>query len=276
MVATLSNAAFDEAPGDLSEEVLRLRFENAGLKEQERRQCRELAEVLRDLKALSYSVSHDLRAPLRAIDGFSQMLDEDFTDQLGDEGRRLIGVIRDSCRTMDQLTGALAEYLRACRAGEPLATTAVDMTSLASAAAREVSSLYQGRQPRIDIADLPEVDGEAGALRRVWCNLIGNALKYTAKEPDPRIAISGEVQGAEAVFQISDNGAGFDMRYADRLFGVFQRLHRPDEFDGTGVGLAIVQRIVLRHGGRVWAQGTPGAGACFRFALPLAQASETA
>jgi light-regulated signal transduction histidine kinase (bacteriophytochrome) len=123
--------------------------------------------------------------------------------------------------------------------------------------------------PHIDIADLPPITADAAVIRQVWCNLIGNALKYSAKQPQPLIKIDGRIEAGEAIYAVQDNGAGFDMRYADKLFGVFQRLHRAEEFSGTGVGLAIVHRIVTRHRGRIWAESTVGSGACFRFALPV-------
>jgi light-regulated signal transduction histidine kinase (bacteriophytochrome) len=144
------------------------------------------------------------------------------------------------------------------------------MTALAGSAAAEVVAAYTGPKAHIEIAELPAAAGDATVVRQVWCNLIGNALKYSAKRPEPRIKISGRIEEREAVYQVEDNGAGFDMRYADRLFGVFQRLHRTEDFSGTGVGLAIVHRIIARHGGRIWAQGALDAGACFQFALPIA------
>jgi two-component system sensor histidine kinase/response regulator len=255
-------------------DVQRLRRENAELQARERRQSEELAAAFRDLEAFSYSISHDLRAPLRAIDSFAQILQDDFAERLGEEGRRITGVIRNGSRKMDELIVGLLEFSRATSAWKPLDLDRVDMTSLAGAAADEVITVYQGPTPQIDIADLPTVTGDAMVLRQVWCNLIGNGLKYSAKRAQPRVTVSGRIEGPEAVYEVQDNGAGFDMRYAERLFGVFQRLHRADEFPGTGVGLAIVQRIIARHGGRIWANGTPDAGACFRFALPLAATSD--
>jgi len=248
-------------------DVQRLRRENADLQERERRRSEELAAAYQDLESFSYSISHDLRAPLQTIDGFAQILEDDFAERLGDEGRRVIGVIRSGSRKMDQLIVGLLEFSRAGR--DPLDVDRIDMTALAGAAAAEVMAAYKGPKPQIDIAELPAIAGDATVIRQVWCNLIGNALKYSAKRTEPQIRISGRIEDREAVFQVDDNGAGFDMRYADRLFGVFQRLHRTDEFSGTGVGLAIVHRILARHGGRIWAQGAPDAGACFQFALPL-------
>jgi light-regulated signal transduction histidine kinase (bacteriophytochrome) len=127
---------------------------------------------------------------------------------------------------------------------------------------------YTGPKPIVDIAELPNAAGDATVIRQVWCNLLGNALKYSSKRAEPRVTVSGRVDNGEAIYQVQDNGAGFDMRYAEKLFGVFQRLHRAEEFSGTGVGLAIVQRVVARHGGRIWAESSPDAGACFQFTLP--------
>lgn len=246
--------------------VRRLRREVAELQERERQRSEELAAAYRDLESFSYSISHDLRAPLRTIDGFSQMLAEDFAEGLGEEGRRIISVIRRGSQKMDQLIVGLLEFSRAGR--EPLNLDLIDMTLMASAATTEAMVLYSGPTPRIDIGDLPSAAADARVIRQVWCNLIGNALKYSAKRAEPWIRITGRIEDREAVYQIEDNGAGFDMAYADKLFGVFQRLHSAEEFSGTGVGLAIVQRIIARHGGRIWARSAPEAGACFEFALP--------
>ena len=245
--------------------------ENAELQECEQKRSEELIAAYRQLESFSYSISHDLRAPLRTIDSFARVLEEDFADQLGDEGRRVIGIIRGSSQKMDQMILGLLAFSRV--GSERLDRDRIDMTALAGAAAAEVAALYTGPEPRIDIADLPEVDGDAAAIRQVWCNLIGNALKYSAKRSEPWIRIGGRIENREAVYQVEDNGAGFDMRYADKLFGVFQRLHRAEEFSGVGVGLAIVHRIIVRHEGRVWARAVPDGGACFQFTLPLGAAS---
>ena len=252
-------------------DVQRLRRENAELQEREQRRSEELAVAYQDLESFSYSISHDLRAPLRAIDSFARILAEDFAEPLGEEGNRIIGVIRDGSQKMDQLIVGLLEFSRIGR--QALDLDRVDMTALAQAAAFDMKSVHVGPAPVIEIASLPEVSGDATVLRQVWCNLIGNALKYSAKRAQPHISIHGRIEAREAVYEVEDNGAGFDMRYADKLFGVFQRLHGSEEFSGTGVGLAIVQRIIARHGGRIWARGAPDAGACFQFALPLAASS---
>lgn len=255
-------------------DVQRLRRENAELQEREQRRSEELAAAYQALESFSYSISHDLRAPLRTIDSFAQILEDDFAESLGEEGRRVIGIIRRGSQKMDQLIVGLLEFSRAGR--ERLEFDLIDMTALAGAAAAEVVAEFTGPQPLIEIAELPSVAGDATVMRQVWCNLIGNALKYSAKRAEPRIRISGRIDDREAIYQVEDNGAGFDMRYADKLFGVFQRLHRAEDFSGTGIGLAIVHRIVVRHGGRIWAQGAPDAGACFQFALPIAPAEKPA
>ena len=246
----------------------RLRRENALLQERERRRSEELAAAYQDLEAFSYSISHDLRAPLRTIDNFAQILQDDFAERFDEEARRVIGIIRSGSQRMDQLIVGLLEFSRAGR--RPFDLGRVDMTALARAAAAEVMALYTGPAPTVDIAELPTAAGDATVIRQVWCNLIGNALKYSSKRAEPRVIVSGRVDHGEAIYRVQDNGTGFDMRYADKLFGVFQRLHRAEDFSGTGVGLAIVQRVVARHGGRIWAESSLDAGACFQFTLPAA------
>jgi two-component system, sensor histidine kinase and response regulator len=255
-------------------DVQRLRRENARLQESEQRKSQELALAFNDLESFSYTVSHDLRAPLRAIDSFANILEEDYAAGLDMEGRRIVEVIRNGARSMDQLIVGLLEFSRAASSTRALEMGRIDMAALATVAAEEARHLYRGPEPEIVIGEIPPGVGDAILLRQVWVNLLGNALKYSAKRAHPRVVVSGLVDGAEIVYQIEDNGAGFDMRYAERLFGVFQRLHRDTEFVGTGVGLAIVQRIVARHGGRVWAEGAVDAGATFRFALPARGAED--
>jgi two-component system sensor histidine kinase/response regulator len=252
-------------------DVQRLRRENAQLQERERQRSIELADAYRDLESFSYSISHDLRAPLRVIDGFAQILAEDFSELLGAEGSRLIHQIRGGSQRMDQLIVGLLEFSRVGRLA--LRSEPIDMFALALESASEVRAAYPGPEAIVDIAELPSISADATLIRQVWCNLIGNALKYSAKRAHPVIKVSGRIEGVEAIYQVDDNGAGFDMRFAERLFGVFQRLHRAEEFAGTGVGLAIVQRIVARHGGRIWAQATPDVGACFQFTLPVTDTS---
>jgi light-regulated signal transduction histidine kinase (bacteriophytochrome) len=239
----------------------RLKAHAGELEGKVRERTAALEAANRELESFSYSVSHDLRAPLRAIDGYARMLDEDYAGRLDAEAQRLIGVVRGNARKMGQLIDDLLAFSRLGR--QAAARVPVDMTRLAAEVADE---LRAGRPVQCDA--LPPIQGDPSLLKQVWSNLIGNALKYSGKKADARIEVGGREGPAEHIYWVRDNGAGFDMRYADKLFGVFQRLHRADEFEGTGVGLAIVQRIVARHGGRVWAEGRPGQGACFYFSLP--------
>ncbi len=229
----------------------------------------ELQAANRELEAFSYSVSHDLRAPLRAIDGFSRILEEDHGERLDDEGRRLLAIVRHSTTHMGRLITDLLAFSRFGRV--VMERAALDMTALAREVIAELTQATEGRPCAIDLAPLPPAWGDAALVRQVWMNLIGNAIKYSGKRPQPRVEISGRVEDHDAVYCVKDNGAGFDMLYYDKLFGVFQRLHREDEFSGTGVGLAIVHRVVTRHGGKVWAEGRPDEGASFYFSLPLRQ-----
>lgn len=243
--------------------LTRVRGHAAELEETVQRRTQALAAANKELESFSYSVSHDLRAPLRAINGYAQMLEEDYAARLDDEGRRLLSVVRESSRRMGRLIDDLLAFSRLGRQ-EP-ARHPVDMTQLA----REVvEELRNDSTATIELAALPGASADRALMRQVWLNLVGNALKYSGKRADARIEIGGRRAAGETVYWVRDNGVGFDMRYAGKLFGVFQRLHSMDEFDGTGVGLAIVQRIVSRHGGRVWGEGKLGEGACFQFALP--------
>jgi signal transduction histidine kinase len=229
-----------------------------------RERTRELQAANEELEAFSYSVSHDLRSPLRAIDGYSQILEEDYAFGLDAEGKRLIAVVRTNSAHMAHL---IEDLLRFSQFGRmPLAVAPLDMKALALEVVGELAPRYPAT--RIEVGSLPRAEADRPLLRQVWTNLIGNALKYSARADSPRVEIGGHEEGGENVFWVRDNGAGFDMRYKERLFKVFQRLHRAEEFEGTGVGLAIVQRVVSRHGGRIWAESTVGEGAVFRFAFP--------
>ncbi|HYK82685.1 MAG TPA: ATP-binding protein [Gemmatimonadales bacterium] len=227
---------------------------------------RELREANRELEHLSYSVSHDLRAPLRAIDGFARMLDEDHAAALNPEAHRLLDVIRGNTVRMGQLIDDLLQFSRLSR--RELEPTAVDLGALAQGVVDELSHANDARRVAIAVGPLPQARGDRGLLRQVLVQLIGNAFKFTRGRPDARIDIGARREGGEMVYYVRDNGVGFDMRYANKLFGIFQRLHRVDEFEGSGVGLALVQRIVHRHGGRVWAEGRANEGATFYFTLP--------
>lgn len=231
---------------------------------------RELEATNRDLDGFSYSVSHDLRAPLRAIDGFAKVLDEEHAAKLDQDGRRVLGIIRKNAGKMARLIDDLLAFSRLGR--RRVRSSPVDMTELATDVLEELRALENGRTIEPSIARLPQAVGDPALLRQVWVNLIGNALKYTRGRDLAVIEVAGEHSGDENSYVVKDNGVGFDMQYADKLFGVFQRLHSPKDFEGTGVGLALVQRIVVRHGGRVWADARPDDGASFHFTLPTAAA----
>jgi len=253
-------------------DLRRLRLENAELQKREKEHAEELAAAYRDLESFSYSISHDLRSPLLFVKGFADMLEERFGAVLGEEGTHIVRVIRDGSHSMDQMIVGLLAFSRATR--QQLQLSRLDMTALARTATAEALAGYTGPEPRIDIEDLPPAAGDSTVIRHVWSNLIGNALKYSAKRAQPHIVISGRIEGDETIYSVQDNGAGFDMAYADKLFGVFKRLHSAEEYAGTGVGLAIVHRIITRHHGRVWAHGEPDAGARIQFALPIQSATQ--
>ena len=244
-----------------------LRSLNSELEERVQQRTEDLTEVNQELEAFAYSISHDLRAPLRAVDGFSHKLLKTYSDQLDDEGRRLLQVVRDNAQRMGQLIDDLLRFSRLGR--RELQIQPVDMEALARGVASDLLASEPERQIEFSCGKLPEAKGDAAMLREVWVNLIGNAIKFSRDRPVAHITVAGEAVGSEAIYSIQDNGAGFDMAYADKLFGVFQRLHRQDEFEGTGVGLALSQRILHRHQGRIWGEGQPDGGASFHFTLPL-------
>jgi PAS domain S-box-containing protein len=217
------------------------------------------------LESFSYSVSHDLRAPLRAIDGFSRILLEEQGKTLDAEARRLLGIIRSNTTRMGQLIDDLLTFSRLSR--RALSVSTIDVQRLVSGV---VDDLREDTTDKAEVivGALPPSHGDGSLLRQVWVNLIGNALKFSRTRPRPRVEIGGRKDSRETVYFVRDNGVGFDLAHAGKLFGVFERLHRSDEFEGTGVGLAIVKRVVERHGGRVWAEAKPEEGATFHFALP--------
>jgi PAS domain S-box-containing protein len=226
----------------------------------------QISDVNRELEAFSYSVSHDLRAPLRHITAFAQKLEMHLGAEIDQTSRHYLSVIRDASQRMAQLIEELLVFSRLGRGA--LRLQAVDMRSLVEEARGLAESEAPERQIIWQIEPLPVVVGDENMLRTVWQNLIGNAVKYTGQREVAQIDVSVKHNEAgDYEFTVTDNGAGFDMRYIDKLFGVFQRLHKASEFPGNGIGLANVQRIVMRHGGRVWAEGEPGRGASFHFTL---------
>jgi PAS domain S-box-containing protein len=226
---------------------------------------RKLETANKELESFSYSVSHDLRAPLRTVDGFSQAVLEDFGAQLPEEGRRYLHLIRQGAQRMGRLIDHLLAFSRLGRA--PLNKTDVDTNQIVRDVLEELNPQRLGRKIDLRVDPLPPCRADPSLLKQVWTNLLSNAFKYTQKCETARVEIGCHASPAGNVFSVRDNGAGFDMRYADKLFGVFQRLHRMEDYEGTGVGLAIVQRIVQRHGGSIWAEAAVGRGAAFYFTL---------
>jgi PAS domain S-box-containing protein len=224
-----------------------------------------------ELEAFSYSVSHDLRAPLRAINGFAQVLMEDHAASLAADAQKYLATIARNAAHMSQL---IDDLLRLSRLGQQEMTLSkIDMAELARTVVSDLAGTTAGRTVDLRIGALPPVYGDYALLRQVVMNLLSNALKFTQERDAAAIEVGGSTEDAETVYYVRDNGIGFDMQYADRLFGAFQRLHSDPRFEGTGIGLGIVRRIVERHGGRVWAEGVPDGGATFYFALPSLNAA---
>jgi signal transduction histidine kinase len=289
-VLALNNRGTSRRFTDRDAELLRLfaaqaaiAIENARLYEQVRRHAEDLERKVEertrefqeanahlraanaDLEAFSYSVSHDLRTPLLAIDGFSQLLARKYGAVLGAPGREYVQRVRDAVKRMEELVDALLGLARIAR--EPLHRESVDLSALAGAILRELSQHTRHRAVEIRIQDGLVVQGDARLLRRLLENLLGNAWKFTARTRHPRIEVGSLAgEGEPTVYYVRDNGAGFNIAEADKLFQLFQRLHG-EEFPGTGIGLATVQRIVQRHGGRVWAEGAVDGGAVFFFTI---------
>jgi PAS domain S-box-containing protein len=243
-------------------EILQL---NAELEQRVARRTAELEAANRELESFSYSISHDLRAPLRAVNGFAGIALEDFGSHLPEEGRRHLERVRNGAQRMGELIDDLLSFSRLSR--QPVNRQTVNTPKLVQDVLDELAPQRQGRPIEIRIGPLADCPSDPVLLKQVWINLISNAIKYTRDRNPAIIVIGSAPAGGEEVYFVRDNGTGFDMRYADKLFGVFQRLHRADEFEGTGVGLAIVQRIIHRHGGRVWAVAEVGRGATFSFTL---------
>ncbi len=256
-----------------AEDALQRALVAARVAEESSRGAKDTAETARadleranaELESFSYSVAHDLRAPLRAIDGFSRILSEEHAGSLDDEGRRLLGVVISSVGRMGRLIDDLLAFSRLGRAGLSLAD--VDMAAMVNDVAAELWALEPDRSVDVEVGALGHARCDRSMARQVWVNLLANSLKFTRPRETAHIVVDREDHGRETVYSIRDNGVGFDMRYAAKLFGVFERLHPTADFEGTGTGLAIVRRIVERHGGRVWADGVVDEGATFAFTL---------
>lgn len=226
----------------------------------------QLQEVNKDLETFNYSVSHDLQSPLRILQGFCDLLKEECTHKMDENAARYIEVIYQSAARMNQL---IADLLNFAHIGKTtMNVRMVDMNALVQVVVDEVKSDFKEVHPNITINNLNTVFADAALLRQVWTNLINNAVKYSSQRHSPTIEIGNTNQNGEEVYYVRDNGTGFDMRYSSKLFRVFQRLHQGNEFKGTGIGLAIVHRIITKHGGKVWAQSEVDKGSTFYFTLP--------
>ncbi|HZE99844.1 MAG TPA: response regulator [Planctomycetota bacterium] len=246
--------------------VKRLRTDNAELESRLRDRAAELEAANSELESFSYSVSHDLRAPLRAIGGFSHILAENHSDQLPAEGQRLLELVIQSVDRMDQL---IKDLLRMSQLGrQPLAKRNVRMSALVAEVLHDLKKEQGDRADIVRVADLSDAECDPGLLKQVFTNLLSNAVKFTRLKEHPTVEVGCRKEGQDQVYFVRDNGAGFDMKYSEKLFAVFQRLHSQKDFEGTGVGLSIVHRIIQRHGGRVWAEGKVDEGATFYFSLP--------
>lgn len=268
--------SFNQMVGGIEEGTNRLLLSNERLQaeviERERAEGEiklhslELEATNKELEAFSYTISHDLRAPLRAVDGYIRMLQEDYAKQLDAEANRLIAVVSSEARRMGQLIDDLLAFVRLGR--QQMHTTVIDMTSLARETFGSVAGANSTLPHRFELQPLPPAQGNLAMLRQVFLNLISNAVKFSRHRQTPVIEVGGWSHEGLMTFFVKDNGVGFDDKYIHKLFNVFQRLHTEEEFEGTGVGLAIVQRVIHRHGGKVWAEGKPNQGATFYFTLP--------
>jgi len=250
---------------ELQHRLEELQLGNTDLERRVSERTVQLEAINKELEAFSHSVSHDLRAPLRSVRGFSEVLLERYADKLDEAGQDFLRRARDSCQDMDNLITDLLRFSRVSQ-GE-LRRQQVDLSTLAESIAQEISRDEPKRPVQWLIEPGLKAQGDERLLRVVLDNLLRNAWKFTGKRPDARIEF-GAVTDPQPAFYVRDNGAGFDMEYADKLFGMFQRLHSVRDFPGTGVGLATAQRVVNRHGGRIWAASAPEQGATFYFALP--------
>lgn len=258
--------AFNHMLDQIQEQNQSLKEFNQTLEQKVSERTRQLESVNRELESFSYSVSHDLRAPLRAIIGFTAILEEDYTGKLDEEAMRITAVIKNNTTKMGQLIDDLLAFSRVSR--QDITKTKINMTSIVNEVKGDLATQYDISKIQWAIQLLPSIPANTNLIRQVWINLMSNAVKYSGKKENPCIEIGSFSKKKQTVFFVRDNGIGFDQKYSDKLFKVFQRLHNTKEYEGTGIGLALVQKIVARQGGDVWVEAEPGKGACFYFSLP--------
>ncbi|HMF70997.1 MAG TPA: ATP-binding protein, partial [Flavitalea sp.] len=259
--------AFNHMLDQIQEQNQSLKEFNQTLGQKVSERTKQLESVNKELEGFSYSVSHDLRAPLRAIIGFTAILEEDYTSKLDVEAMRITTVIKKNSAKMGQLIDDLLAFSRISR--QDIAKTKINMTSIVNEVKGDLATQYDTSKIQWAIQPLPTVSANTNLIRQVWVNLISNAVKYSSKKENPYIEIGSFLKDKQTAFFVRDNGVGFDQKYSDKLFKVFQRLHKTEEYEGTGIGLALVEKIVARQGGDVWADAEPGKGACFYFSLPV-------
>lgn len=259
--------AFNNMLVQIEDQNVALNEFNLNLEHKVRQRTTQLELANKELETFSYSISHDLRAPLRGIIGFAAMLEEDYSTKLDDEARRITSVIKKNTLKMGRLIDDLLAFSRMGR--QDIRKTTISTTEMVNEVIEDL--LPEGKDCRIKwiVHEMPSIKGDANAMRQVWINLVSNAVKYSATKEEPKIEIGSHDMEEEIIFYVKDNGVGFDEKYKDKLFKVFQRLHSAEEFEGTGVGLAIVEKIVSKHDGKVWAEAEENNGACFYFSLPV-------
>jgi signal transduction histidine kinase len=258
--------AFNNMLAQIQGQTQALNGFNQKLEQKVRDRTAQLESVNKELEAFSYSISHDLRAPLRGIIGFATILEEDYGSKLDDEARRVTAVIKNNTLKMGHLIDDLLTFARMGR--KEMERLPIPTTTMVNEIIQEVAPEDKNGHIRWIIGGIPDIKGDIPAMRQVWVNLVSNAVKYSANKEEPHIEIGSFSRERETIFFVKDNGVGFDEKYKDKLFKVFQRLHSADEFEGTGVGLAIVEKIISKHGGRVWVEAALNEGACFYFSLP--------
>lgn len=258
--------AFNQMLEQIGAQTREITALNQNLERRVVERTREMEMANKELEAFSYSVSHDLRAPLRSIHGYMNIFAEEYADQLDDEGKRLVGIIMKNGQRMGQLIDDLLEFSHLGR--KEILRSLISMEDMVKGVWEEQRRTEDNRSIELLLNPLPKAIADSSTLRQVWFNLISNAIKYTGHKDKAIIQVGSFNKEDQIVYYVKDNGAGFDMQYYDKLFGVFQRLHSVKDFDGTGVGLAIVHRIIMKHNGTIWAEGKPGEGATFYFSLP--------